>query len=252
MTACDKLDRIVVEKGRIGRESNGSRYPVSLTPKGRGRSEALLQEESHRRIQWVYSSTSNQELEERYNQWASEYERDMAEEFEWHSPGRAADLFAKHVATDARILDVGAGTGLVGECLARLGYRDLYAMDLSLGMLEEARRKDLYKEFYQMTLGEALAFETDSFDSVISVGVFTTGHAPPHAFDELVRITKPGGMIVFSLRTDLYEEGGFKEYQAGLEEAGKWELADLSETFHPLPKGEPEVVHRIWAYRVTA
>ena len=152
---------------------------------------AFLQEESHRRIQWVYSSTSNQELEERYNQWATEYERDMAEEFEWHSPARAADLFAKHVAVEGRILDVGAGTGLVGECLARLGYRDLHAMDLSLGMLEEARGKGLYKEFYQMTLGEELGFETDSFDSVISVGVFTTGHAPAYAFDELVRITKP-------------------------------------------------------------
>ena len=81
--------------------------------------------------------------------------------------------------------------------MARLGYRDLYAMDLSLGMLEEARRKDLYKDFYQMTLGEELGFETNSFDSVISVGVFTTGHAPAHAFDELARVTKPDGIIVF-------------------------------------------------------
>ena len=96
-----------------------------------------------------------------------------------------------------------------------------------MGMLEEARRKDLYKEFQQMTLGEELGFETDSFDAVISVGVFTTGHAPAHAFDELARITKPGGFIVFSLRVDLYEEDGFKEYQAGLEEAGKWKLAEL-------------------------
>ena len=132
------------------------------------------------------------------------------------------------------------------------GYQDLYAIDLSLGMLEEARRKDLYKEFHQMTLGEELGFETDSFDAVISVGVFTTGHAPAHAFDELARITKPGGFIVFSLRVDLYEKDGFKEYQAGLEEAGKWKLAELSEPYYPLPKGEPDVVHRIWAYEVTS
>ena len=84
------------------------------------------------------------------------------------------------------------------------------------------------------------------------MGVFTTGHAPAHAFDELARITKPGGLIVFSLRVDLYEEGGFKEYQAGLEEAGKWKLAELSEPYCPLPKGEPDVIHRIWAYEVTS
>ncbi len=207
--------------------------------------------DSHNRVQWVYSSTSNQELEERYDQWAAEYDKDLSDEFAWNAPQTAVDIFVKHVPTGAKVLDAGAGTGLVGECLARSGYQDLYAMDLSMGMLEEARGKVLYKEFHQMTLGEELGFETASFDAVISVGVFTTGHAPAHAFDELARITKPGGIIVFSLRVDLYEEGGFKEHQAGMEEAGKWKLAELSEPYYPLPKGEPDVVHRIWAYEVT-
>ena len=103
-----------------------------------------------------------------------------------------------------------------------------------------------------MTLGEPLAYDTDAFDAVISVGVFTTGHAPAQAFDELARITKPGGYIAFSLRVDLYEEGGFKEYQGGMEEAGKWKLAELSDEYYPLPKGEPDVIHRIWCYQVTA
>ena len=112
--------------------------------------------DSHNRIRWVYSSSSNQELEERYDQWAAEYDKDLAEEFAWNAPQTATDLFAKYVPVGGKILDAGAGTGLVGECLAQLGYQDLYAMDLSLGMLEEARRKDLYKEYRQMTLGEEL------------------------------------------------------------------------------------------------
>ena len=209
-------------------------------------------QDSHNRVQWVYSSTNNQELEERYDQWATEYDKDLAEEFEWNAPQTAVDLFVKHVPAGAKILDAGAGTGLVGEGLATLGFQDLYAMDLSLGMLEEARGKDLYSDFQQMTLGEPLGYETDSFDAVISVGVFTTGHAPAHAFDELARITRPGGFIAFSLRADLYEEGGFKEHQAGMEDAGKWKLAEVSEPYYPLPKGEPDVIHRIWCYQVTA
>jgi SAM-dependent methyltransferase len=96
-----------------------------------------------------------------------------------------------------------------------------------------------------------LGFETDAFDAVISVGVFTLGHAPPYAFDELMRITKPGGFIVFSLRTDVYRDNGFKEYQSGLEAAGKWKLAEVTDPFQPLPKGEPEVYHQIWAYQVS-
>ena len=206
--------------------------------------------ESHNRVQWVYSSTNNEELQERYDQWASEYDRDLAEDFAWNAPSNAAALLARHVAKRARILDAGAGTGLVGESLSLLGYTDLVAIDLSAGMLEEARRKQVYGELYQMVLGETMEFETDAFDAVISVGVFTLGHAPARAFNELARITKPGGHIVFSLRTDVYESDGFKEQQTGMEESGVWHLAEMTDQFQPLPKGEPDVWHRIWAYRV--
>ncbi len=63
-------------------------------------------------------------------------------------------------------------------------------------------------------------------------------------------VAKPGGYVVFSLRTDLYEEAGFKEKQSALETQGKWMLAEASKQFQPLPKGEPEVFHQIWAYQV--
>ena len=111
-------------------------------------------------------------------------------------------------------------------------------MDLSLGMLEEARRKDLYKDFYQMTLGEELGFETNSFDSVISVGVFTTGHAPAHAFDELARVTKAGWNHRFqSARRPLRRRRVSRNTRSGLEEAGRWKLAELSEPFQAPTQG---------------
>ena len=210
----------------------------------------MQQQESHNRVQWVYSSANNQELEERYDQWASDYDHDLAEEFAWNAPQTAAAVFARLVPPEALVLDAGAGTGLAGVCLAELGFARLVAMDLSQGMLEQAREKQVYGEFYQMALGGELDFAAGQFGAVISVGVFTTGHAPASSFDELIRITAPGGHIVFSLRTDLYEEGGFKEYLAGLESAGRWRLAELSDTYQPMPKAEPEVFHRIWAYQV--
>ncbi len=151
----------------------------------------------------------------------------------------------------ARILDAGAGTGLVGEILANIGYNNLVAMDLSQGMLEEARKKNVYREFHQMVMGEPLDFATDSFDAVISVGVLTVAHAPASSFDELVRTTKPGGYIAFSLRPDVYENSGFKEKQTALESEGKWKLVEVSEKFQPLPKGEPDVYHQVWVYQVT-
>ena len=211
----------------------------------------MVSPDSEDRVQWVYSSRNNAELAERYDQWASEYDKDLEEDFAWNAPQTAARLFAELVPDSARVLDAGAGTGLVGQVLSSFGFRDIVAMDLSRGMLEEARAKNVYRSFHQMVLGETLEFDTDAFDAVISVGVFTLGHAPASSFDELARITKPGGHIAFSLRTDVYEEGGFKEKQAALESAGTWKLAQVTDPFQPLPKGEPEVLHQVWVYQVS-
>ena len=204
------------------------------------------------RVQWIYSSSDNKELAERYDQWAKDYDVDLDEGFGWLGPQRAVEFFARHVPKVARILDAGAGTGLVGELLTRQSYNNLVAMDLSSGMLEEARKKNAYREFHQMVMGEPLNFATDSFDAVISVGVLTVGHAPTSSFDELIRITKPGGHIIFSLRPDVYRDSGFKEKQDALEAEGKWRLVEVSKEFQPLPKGEPDVYHQVWVYQVVS
>lgn len=108
------------------------------------------------RVQWVYASKNNRELEARYDEWAGEYDKDLREEFHWIAPRATVALLAKYVRRYARILDAGVGTGLVGECLTDAGYRDLHGIDLSAGMLDVARRKGIYRELRQMTLGEPL------------------------------------------------------------------------------------------------
>jgi predicted TPR repeat methyltransferase len=203
------------------------------------------------RIQWIYSSQNDQELEERYDQWAADYEADVEGDFGWISPQRTSETFARHVPQEATILDAGAGTGLVGQCLYGLGYRNLTAMDLSQGMLEIARNKNVYQAFDQMAMGQRLDYSDDQFDATVVVGVFTEGHAKASSLDELVRVTKSGGHIVFSLKTDVYSEQGFKEKQDALESAGQWKLVEVTDTFQPLPKGEPEVLHQVWVYQVS-
>ncbi len=202
------------------------------------------------RVRWVYSSQNEQELEERYDQWAEEYDADLESEYGWISPQRTSEYVAKHVAKEGSILDAGAGTGLVGECLHEMGFRNMTAMDLSLGMLEVARRKNIYQGLDQMTMGETLGYETDQFDASVIVGVFTQGHAPASSIDELVRVVKGGGHIVFSLRTDTYLENGFKDKMDSLESAGLWKLVEVSDAYYPLPKGEPEVMHQVWVFQV--
>ena len=205
---------------------------------------------SENKVQWVYSARDNPELAERYDEWARDYDSDLEQDFGWIGPQQAVLVFSRYVPKSARVLDAGAGTGLVGKFLYELGYRELVAMDLSQGMLDEARKKGIYLELRRMVMGETLDFPTDHFDGVVSVGVLTVGHAPASSLEELLRVTKPGGYIVYTLRPDLYEGGGFKEVQTGLESRGKWKLADVSEKFQPLPKGEPDVYHQVWTYQV--
>ena len=196
---------------------------------------------SQKRVQWIYSSK---------NKWAKDYDKDLDQDFGWSGPRKAAEVFAVHVPKDSRSLDAGSGTGLVGQRLAANGYHSLVAMDLSQGMLEASRKKNIYIEFHQMVMGEQLGFPSDSFDAVVSVGVLTVGHAPAGSLDELARITRPAGHVVFILRPDVYVTAGFKEKQQELESLGIWELVDVTEEFQPLPKGEPEVYHQVWVYRI--
>lgn len=204
------------------------------------------------KLRWLDSAKNNRELAERYDQSAQDYEAILEREFDYRGPKLAARFFCRYVPKEARILDAGAGTGLMGKTLTELGYHDLVAIDLSRGMLREARKKNVYRELHQMVMGETLDFPTDCFDAVVSTGVFAAGHAQPGSFDELIRITRPGGYIVFTLRSDVYESYRFKEKQLALESEGKWKLVEVSEKVLVLPKGEPDVYHQIWVYQVSS
>ena len=202
------------------------------------------------RVEWIYQTRNNEQLSVRYDEWAKDYEDDLEKAFNWIGPERVTEVFATRVDRDARVLDIGAGTGMVGVLLAKQGYANITAIDLSQGMLDEARRKDVYRELKNMVLGEHLDYDDNTFDAGVSCGVFTVGHAPASSFDELVRIIRPGGLLIFSVQTVAYETAGFKEKFAELGAAGKWEEVSVSEKYQPLPKGESDVWHRVWTCRV--
>jgi SAM-dependent methyltransferase len=123
-------------------------------------------------------------------------------------------------------------------------------IDISERMLDFARKKGLYKDLRQMELGGQLDLPSDTFSAVVATGVFTAGHAPPESFDELIRATRSGGYMIFSVRTDVYEEGGFKDKQEALEREGRWQLVEVSEPFSPLRYEDPELKAQVFAYQV--
>lgn len=201
-------------------------------------------------LQSAFGARDGREAAELYDSWAENYERSVAS-WGYTTPAVAAGLFCRYVEQgEGTILDAGAGTGITGEILTLLGYEDLVGIDVSPKMLELARRKGVYGDLREMELGGELDFPTDAFAAVVSTGVFAAGHAPPESFDDLIRVTKPGGYLIVSVRTDVYTDGGFKEKQEALEHEGKWQLVDVSAPFAHLRFEDPDLKIQIFAYRV--
>ncbi len=202
------------------------------------------------RLKWIYGSKTNAELEERYNQWADLYDKDVEDDLGFMGPKIVAAALAESVDKTSKVLDAGAGTGAVGEALAALGFEHITAIDLSPGMLEVASAKGAYETLQREVLGETLAFEDDAFDATICVGTLTVGHAPPSSLDEFVPVTKVGGLIAFGMRPNHYETGGFKQKQEALENEGRWKLVSRSAPYQMMPTTEPELMYETWIYEV--
>ncbi len=200
------------------------------------------------KLQNVYSARSDEELASSYDEWAQDYEDDMLG-LGYAIPAVAAGFVGRHVPPAGSVLDAGAGTGLFGGILRLLGYESLIGIDISERMLGLARKKGAYRTLHRMALGEPLGFGSDSFSAAVSVGVFTTNHAPPRALDELVRVVEPGGWVIFSVRDDVYRNEGFEEKQASLENSGRWRREEMSDAFRPFTAGNTSHLTRLFVYR---
>ena len=105
---------------------------------------------------------------------------------------------SKDVFTDAnkniKILDAGAGTGIIGEMLAKRGYTNVDGLDISQEMLNIAAKKNVYKRLICAPLSEARIEEiqTAEYDAVLCAGTVVYGQVKAAALDECVRHVRPG------------------------------------------------------------
>ena len=197
----------------------------------------------------VFEAGGLQALARSYDDLATSYDDALDTDI---SPERAVEVLTRHCALDQRVLDAGCGTGKVGHLLQDVGYRNVEGLDISSGMLDEARKKNCYVALHQGVMGESLGFADDTFDAVISVGVFARRHAPSSSFDELIRITRPGGHIVFTLRPEFYVASDFKEKLSALTTAGCWRWIETGEPFNARFKEFPDINLQVWVYEVSA
>ena len=201
------------------------------------------------RLQWIYASRGTDQLRERYDVWAADYDSDL-DDLRWEAPEVAADRCNHFAKPDADILDAGCCTGLVGVALAELGHPRIVGFDLSEGMLRRSAARGVYSELHQGSLLERLPFDDGRFGSVVSVGVFTLGHVEGSAFAELARVTTPGGHVSITFRDDAFDHLGYRTEQQRLIDSGTWELVEQTEPMALIHEDGQDIMLRVWTWGV--
>jgi len=139
-----------------------------------------------------------------YADWAKDYDKDLSK-VRYNVPvvgaKHLAGLYPDAKDKDIRIIDVAAGTGIGAEELAKYGFTNVDATDISQEMLDEADKKGLYKNLICDNFGPVpTKMKENTYDALLAVGCFTSDHMREDSFPEFRRIVKPGGKIVFTIR----------------------------------------------------
>lgn len=193
------------------------------------------------------------ELKQYYEKWARTYNKDVSNE-QYSAPEYMTDFLAEVFKKedynqehfDLEILDAGCGTGLVGMVLQHKGYHKIDGCDLSEEMVEIAQQTGAYRSLIEgVDLNQMISFKTDQYDVILSCGVFTLGHVPPLALEELVRVTKPGGLIVINTRKSYYNSTDFQAVCDHLKQVGKIKMVG-----HVIGPYIAEEDAHYWAFKV--
>lgn len=108
------------------------------------------------------------------------------------------------------VLDVACGSGVAAlEASTRVGaLGSVTGVDINEGMLAVAGRHDADVEWRQAG-AEALPFDDDSFDAVISQFGLMFFADPDQAVREMARVARPGGRLAVAVWADLTQVPGY-------------------------------------------
>lgn len=117
---------------------------------------------------------------------------------------------AAHIQPGQRVLDVGCGTGILARTLAeRVGPEgEVVGLDINEGMLAVARQKAPKIE-WRSGPAEALPFEDNSFDAVVSQFSLMFFEDRSAALKEMVRVLRPDGRLVVAVWDSLENTPGY-------------------------------------------
>jgi Methyltransferase domain len=150
-----------------------------------------------------------------------------------HSPTVVGTLLAEAVEkagedpAELKVLDLGAGNGMVGEALREHGFRELVGVDITpeAGEAVERDRPGLYADYHVCDLLDPPSeLDDERFGAMTSVAALGFGDVPPEVFRAAFDRVEDGGWVAFTIKEDFLDRGeddsGFAGLIAGLLRSG--------------------------------
>ena len=168
------------------------------------------------------------------------YEHLFYEVLDCRSPDVVCDLLREqleeggHDPAELTVLDLGAGNGMVGESLKRLGARTIVGTDI-LPEAAEATARDRPGAYVEYIVGDltdpspevAEALGRYEFGVMTTVAALGFGDIPPDAFRYAYDLLVPGGWLAFCIKEDFLDDeepSGFAQLIRQLLDAGSLDV----------------------------
>ncbi len=147
------------------------------------------------------------------------YEHLFSKTLRCDSPATIRAMLRKQLAKsgsspkDLRVLDLGAGNGMVGEELANLGVETIVGVDIVEEAAQAAQRDrpGVYKDYFvsditQLTPEQRSTLEEYRFNALTCVAALGFGDIPPEAFAEAYNLVRNGGWIAFNIKETFLDD----------------------------------------------
>ncbi|WP_124951130.1 tetratricopeptide repeat protein [Sulfuriferula thiophila] len=103
-------------------------------------------------------------------------------------------------AANLDVLDLGCGTGLVGEMLSPYAGK-LVGVDLSQAMLDQAAIKQIYHQLHKADICDYLSASNGKYDLITCMDTFIYLGQLDELLAQIYRQLKPAGILIFSTET---------------------------------------------------
>lgn len=155
------------------------------------------------------------------------YEQVVYERLKCRSPATVVEVLRDSVSqsdchyNELRVLDLGAGNGMVGEELKKQGVARLIGVDIipEAQVATERDRPGVYDAYYVMdftalTDAQRAELKTWSLDCLVSVAALGFGDIPPEAFIQAFNMIGDDGWVAFNIKEtflDRTDDSGFSQ-----------------------------------------